>query len=386
MNILFVDDELRPVKTAMKHLQDYGYSCEYSTFEEFDPDSKKFDIIVIDMIKGKAADDPQGDSGKFVINQIWGTNFCPIIIFSADPSLANLEKHPLIAKIQKGSGSHERILAATKRMALFVDAKREIIKYAGHAVKRVLQDTVPAFFSELDNERGMSEEEEQILRNKVTSVFPRIIRRRIAADFDSGYNTRKLLPYELYLFPPIGDNWLQGDIVKNPKDNSILLVLTPSCDLVRYSTGLKTHSILCAKCLPFDMQHICGFFQYSLKAKGCDKCNTCDIESVECKKKRLGTKQREEQIQFISLLNSGLIGDYYFLPALPGIIDNMLADLKNLFTFPAADINNYERLISIDSPFREKLNEAFIRIAGRIGLPDRDFEEFTLRCIPREKK
>ena len=83
------------------------------------------------------------------------------------------------------------------------------------------------------------------------------------------------------------------------------------------------------------------------------------------------------------MLNSGLVGDYYVLPALANKLDNMLADLKKLYVIPVAEMENYERVVSIDSPFREKLNEVFIRIAGRIGPPDRDFDAFASSCIPR---
>ena len=44
-------------------------------------------------------------------------------------------------------------------------------------------------------------------------------------------------------------------------------------------------------------------------------------------------------------------------------------------------MDKFERVVSIDSPFREKLNEVFIRTAGRIGPPDRDFNPFAEECI-----
>lgn len=87
------------------------------------------------------------------------------------------------------------------------------------------------------------------------------------------------------------------------------------------------------------------------------------------------------------MLNSGIVGDFYVLPALADKIGNMLADLKNLFIINVDKMNDFERVVSIDSPFREKLNEVFIRTAGRIGPPDRDFNSFAEGCInPREAK
>lgn len=380
MNILFVDDEKNFVDVAINHLKDNGYSCEYLTFENFNLENENFDIIVIDMMNGVTGD-PQGTGGKKIIAQIWESNFCPIIIYSADPGLADIEKHPLISKIQKGKDSEEKLLAATQKMQLFVEAKNSIIQHTEQAVQNILRETIPGFFDDVDNDLDVPEERKQHLADKIATVFPRVIRRRIAAEFDSGYNTEKLLPYEQYLYPALGNNWLQGDIVRNKTTGALYLVLTPSCDLEIRKGKLKTRSILCATCQPFNIEDIKDFFHYSSRVRGCRKCSECDTNSNECHSNRLVEKHKEEQQQFVSMLNSGIVGDFYVLPALADKIGNMLADLKNLFIINVDEMDKFERVVSIDSPFREKLNEVFIRTAGRIGPPDRDFNPFAEECI-----
>lgn len=382
MNVLFVDDNENSVLSAIDHLNQNGYNCIYSNFNEFYTNKNTHDIIVIDMMNGGATEDPKGTEGQKIISRIWKLNFCPIIIYSANPELADVKKHPLIAKIKKGKDSEEKLLVMTKRMCLFVDAKCNIIQNAEHTVQNILRETIPGFFDDIDNDQDASIEQEKRLTDKIKTVFPRVVRRRIAAEFDFGYNTTKLLPYEQYLYPPLGDNWLQGDIVKNKKTGLSYLVLTPSCDLERRANGnLKTRSILCATCQPFKLDDIKDFFRYSSKVRGCRKCSECDTDSNECRDNRLKEKHKEEQQQFVSMLNSGIVGDFYVLPALADKIENMLADLKKLFIINIDEMDNFERLVSIDSPFREKLNEVFVRTAGRIGPPDRDFSHFAEECI-----
>ena len=386
MKMLFVDDEENFVDVARDYLRDNGYNSQYFTFEEFDPENQQFDIIVIDMMNGGSGD-PKGTGGQRVISQIWESNFCPIIIYSADPGLADIKKHPLIAKIKKGKDSEEKLLAATRKMQLFVDAKNNIIQHTEQAVQNMLRETIPGFFDDIDNEQDVSDEQMQQLSDKIAAVFPRVVRRRIAAEFDFGYNTEKLLPYEQYLYPPLGNNWLQGDIERDKTTYALYLVLTPSCDLEQRKNGeIKTRSILCATCQPFSLEVIKDFFRYSSRVRGCRKCSECDTDSNECRKNRLKEKHEEETQQFVSMLNSGIVGDFYILPALADKIGNMLADLKKLFIINFDDMDNFERVVSIDSPFREKLNEVFIRIAGRIGPPDRDFNPFAEECIKHQEE
>jgi CTP synthase len=55
----------------------------------------------------------------------------------------------------------------------------------------------------------------------------------------------------------------------------------------------------------------------------------------------------------------------------------MLCDFKELEIINFNDLDkNFERVVSIDSPFRESLVWADIAINGRPGLPDRDYQSW----------
>ena len=60
---------------------------------------------------------------------------------------------------------------------------------------------------------------------------------------------------------------------------------------------------------------------------------------------------------------------------------DLLADLKNLSVIFPNEMDNYTRIVSIDSPFREQLSWVFVSVAGRPGMPDRDFETWASRNI-----
>ena len=80
------------------------------------------------------------------------------------------------------------------------------------------------------------------------------------------------------------------------------------------------------------------------------------------------------------------------MPACSKLLPHMAVSLRDLELLPYDDIlppgggeAKYERLASIDSPFREQLAWAYLRVGSRPGVPDRDIEtwaEDVLACDP----
>ena len=103
----------------------------------------------------------------------------------------------------------------------------------------------------------------------------------------------------------------------------------------------------------------------------------CEGIRDECAQKKKNEFEDRQVKELTSMLNNGIIGHYFLLPSLGEIIPNLLADLKNYHLIPANQMENYERIASIDSPFREQLSWVFISVAGRPGMPDRDFSTWA---------
>ena len=369
MNTLFVDDDANSIAPAMDVFRDNGETCQSLSFNEYKTSTLKPDIIVLDMMNGGAIDDPKGSFGNNIYLQIWDTSFCPIIIYSANPDLSDAPDHPFIKKIKKGAGSESEVWDAAKEFEPYLLQKKRLGDEIDTVLNKTLRDTAPAVFRP-----GHLDEDD---------IFLRVTRRRIAAEMSGGIDPQiPLRPYEQYIFPVVGDDWLQGDIIKHKTNNTFFLVLTPSCDLVKRSGKIKAGTILCAKCHPYEKSLITPF----LKAKKASDCEICKSKDCITKKPACDTQkekdfQKRKVEEFTSLLNGGVVGKYFVLPMIESIIPDMLANLKDFHLITVEQMDNYERIVSIDSPFREQLSWVFVSIAGRPGMPDRDFATWASENI-----
>ena len=74
----------------------------------------------------------------------------------------------------------------------------------------------------------------------VNSILRRAVRRLVAAQVDAGASANgKLEPWERFVIPPLGEHLLTADVLRKVNaewraEDAFRLVLTPSCDLVRW--------------------------------------------------------------------------------------------------------------------------------------------------------
>ena len=101
--------------------------------------------------------------------------------------------------------------------------------------------------------------------------------------------------------------------------------------------------------------------------------------------KRSELEEEEKLIKYKDRLKKSVLSQGYYkgiilLPCLEGRIPLMGADLRSLEFVSLDDIGIsgkvFLRIASIDSPFRELVSWAYLQIACRPGLPDRDFNEW----------
>ena len=187
----------------------------------------------------------------------------------------------------------------------------------------------------------------------------------------------RLASWEQYICPPVSDDVQLGDILRQ-KDGStddprsFSVVLTPSCDLVA-SGGRKpkVDDVLVASC--------------------CSMQDALTRVSMPLGRKVAGDPTKLENFR-IQLKKTILTQGYYQgiipLPRLEGRIPTLAADLRELRFIPITNIGSSGteqiRIASIDSPFRELVSWAYLHIACRPGLPDRDCdswgEEIVASC------
>jgi CTP synthase len=177
-----------------------------------------------------------------------------------------------------------------------------------------------------------------------------------------------LASWEQYIYPPVSKDLLLGDIIRlksrDPNDpQSFSVVLTPSCDLATgEGRAAKVEQVLVTGC--------CA------PKQGIKKTPLC----------RLKKKEELSASLASTLLTQGYHQSMVPFPSLKEKIPSMMADLRDLKLVPlrgigSADGAQYERVASLDSPFRELISWAYMHTACRPGLPDRDYNSWAKEIV-----
>lgn len=358
LRVLFIEDDPPVIDGIKKALEKQGLA-ECCVVEELDRAEEALesfapDVVVLDIFRGRVAD---GDTaGLAVLEWIWERHFCPIVVYSASPGdvADKVPQHPLICSIQKGSGGDEKVLRHIDEFTPHVKALKAVNRDVRQRLRLVLRHVASfAFAAGVPNA-------------KVNDFLVRSARRRVAAMADEALeaDATPLASWEHYVFPPLPGHLLTGDLICRkdaPKDNpsSFAVVLTPSCDLA-HGEGRKpkVSKALVAHCS--DVKIVCQEVRVEAPAK-----------------------LRERLPAFLSRGFGTLCVP---LPALPNIFPAMAVVLRNLELIELKRIGDgdefeYIRIASVDSPFREMIAWAYMQVAGRPGLPERDFGAWTEEII-----
>ncbi len=355
LKLLFIEDEPSDVEPVVKLIEREQADMQYevSGFDEAEDKIASFrpDIVILDLLVGGASPEPEPE-GLNTRDFIWNQHFCPIVIYSAMPDIHDerYESHPFVKSVQKGRDSPRKVLEALGDLLPQVEALHGAEEHIQQSFALAMRDVAPNAFRFFDDAERRND------------VILRAGRRRVAALMDDlSARGDRLASWEQYLSPPIGPNIQLGDILMKSDGEkndpaSFRLVLTPSCDLV-VSDGReqKVDNVLVAKCC-------------SMK-DGLGRTNLKDMKLSKLKDRLSGT-----------VLSQGYIEAVVPFPCLKGQIPTMVADLRDLDFIPFGDIGSSDeaflRIASIDSPFRELVSWAYLQIACRPGVPDRDFDSW----------
>ena len=354
LKLLFIEDEPDAVKPVINLInrEKADMRNEVSEFKDVEDKIASYrpDIVILDLLTGGDSADPK-PGGLNTRDFIWNEHryFCPIVVYSASPDFHDnvYEPHPFVISIQKGAGSPQEVLQALDDLRPHVEALKEAEEYVREFFFRAMREVAPyAFKAFPDNQQRI----ETIMRSG---------RRRLAALMDEPLPDGTLLAgWEQYLFPPVSVDILLSDVLRKKEGSdkdpaSFLVVLTPSCDLVR-SEGResKVSQVLVAKC--------------------CTMKNGLDLTSL----KDMGIQKLKDRLRS-AILTQGYLEAVIPFPGLEGKIPTMAANLRDLELIDIQDIGSHKpflRIASVDSPFRELVAWAYLQTACRPGLPDRNFD------------
>ena len=351
--ILFVENDNASIEDArqliVKSVADttidiVGFEEAQDRIQSFEPD-----IVILDL---EGVPDIPKFEGFEVRDFIWGSRFCPIVVYSAFAKdyKAKYEKHPLVKVVEKGSGSPKRVLSAVQELLPIVVALKEAQLQINQRFWESMKLIAPIAAETVPSPQDLAD------------VIIRSGRRRVAAMMDiSTQDEAPLASWEQYLYPPVSQDPELGDILKIASGDaddpaSFSIVLTPSCDMVS-SDGRspKVSEVLTATCISIHR----ALEKINMLGNGNDR-----------HKRRLRT----------TLLSQGFYQDVIPLPSLAGAIPAMAADLRDLRLIPLDEIGSdaaFCRVAAIDSPFRETVAWAYMQISSRPGLPERELSSWT---------
>lgn len=359
LNLLFIEDKKESIEEVLDLLDKDQFHNDVVDFDKAEDRiaSSRPDIVILDILDGDISSGlkPIGDKTfKF----IWKKHFCPVIIYSARPEHIDSKymKHPFIKSIQKGEDSEEKVLKALLELRVHVAALQESEDYVRQQFSVAMKVVAPYAFKAFDDPK------------QIYDTIKRSGRRRLAALMDESISEdTALASWEMYLCPPVGNDIMLGDILKKADGSagdpsSFRVVLTPSCDMA--TTGKrkpKVGQILVARCC-------------SMKA-GLDTTDIAsDMVADKLVKRLCGT-----------VLSQGYYKSIIPFPELKDKIPTMAANLRQLELIHIEKNGKidktFSRIASLDSPFRELVSWAYLQVAGRPGLPDRDFNKWAEEIV-----
>ncbi len=350
MRVLIIDDIEVSVKGILDACDENNWEKSRVDFEDASAALIDFnpDVVVLDWRQ----DADNIDIGGDVLDKIWDITFRPIVVFSANATVIDID-----SKLQKsnmlkiiGKGDEVPVVEFLKSMEKFVSSLELYRKEMSLALIEGLNS--------VDNLKNIDNVDE--------SSISYILSKRTSAFFDDKYISNISPSWVQYMSPPISESLTVCDIIRIydvEKDMSnagdpeeYCIVLTPSCDMVKEpGREPKISHVLCAHCYPKNNFHNMG----------------------------LHSEPTQKQITAVEkLLHDGSNRNLVALPGFSNVIPYMTADLKKIELVSLEEIasnitscndnSRYVRVASICSPFREQIVWAHLQNSCRPGVPDRD--------------
>ena len=359
MKVLIIDDDEGVRETLQATIADEvdGWDVDDQDFQNVDQALVRFrpDAIVLDLVEGDATDEVAGNDSFGEIRRNW---FCPVVVYSAHQGRENFG-HTLVEIIPKGADSDMQVVRSLQRFGAVADVIRNVHQEFDKRIRDALRDFTPLLREQTGTPANLGDD----------PVLPRAIRRLVAARIDadaSGDSTLKA--WERFVVPALGKHLLAADLLRGREADwndpeAFRLVLTPSCDLFpQGDKGPRADKILVARC------------------ERITRLGNATISPGT----QLG---RDKRNKLKPMLREGIADGLLPIPRFVNHVPSMAANLKRL-DFVAwedvkaetgdgratADDPEFVRAASTDSPFRELVVWAYLRVTGRPGAPAVDVD------------
>ncbi len=310
------------------------------------------DLLVLDVIQqGEMTPGLEEElRGIDVFEQVCATRFLPIVFLTALPNeVEHYKNPPFVHVVSKQTDDFNEELAQCILGCLnspFPRLSRELQNHIDRVSRDFMIEFVENNWNELNDNEG---------------DIAHLLMRRLGVSFDNGGNlfedtpedstsqSGKVPPIRYYIVPP-PEEFRMGDVLRLPVESggsetisNWYVIMTPSCDLAND----KADSVILAECVGMS-----AFDEYEQLIENRSK-------SARKKLARL----------LKSNPTSGQQYRYYYLPKAWKLPD-LIVDFQKILHIAYEDLEDYEKIASIDSPYAESLSQQFLSYVGRIGTPD----------------
>lgn len=317
---------------------------------------RKVDLVILDVYRGSPAD---GNRAGLPVLETWrATGFAPIILHTALPE--GLEEHasPFVHIVPKEAGNLARLKATIGQIfaTKIPQIHRATVQHLDSSFREYMWGFVQEHWDEI---KDLAQQPD----------FIRLLLRRLGLQFTHGvapliqavYSDAtpadpvetRIHPVEYYVRPPIGYDPQLGDLRRlcRDRDQALVVVVWPSCDLVHRDGRCKVDRALCAHTRPLaDFNEYTKWFSEDTPSNTIEEALTALITN----NRRQGQRER-----------------YHFLPPawdMPALV----IDFGDLEHVPVSELKAAQCVATVASPFAESISGRLVHYLGRLGTPDLD--------------
>ncbi len=349
MKILMIDDDVAICEQIKELLNDETIKGNRITLEyahEFEQGvsllkDKKFDLIILDLYKGKPSVTNKDRPGEQMLEHIKRSCFIPIIFFSGLVQPIQDLESDVVRVVRKSGGIDE----LKKEIESVFDSKlplikREIDDYLNESMRSYFWDFVQPNWGSLKKIEDDVSLGYLLIRRLANSLSKEQIIKLLK---DPKIKPDRSHPMEFYVYPPVTKEYETGDVLK--KEEAFFVLLTPSCDFVLRKGKINANNTVLAKATLLT--------------------DTDEYKSF----KKNGSKDNKNNL--LNLIEDRKSDRYFFLPEIPAI-PNCVLDFQNIVVTSTDSLSQYTKIAKLDDPYAQSMLANFIRYYNRVGHEDID--------------
>lgn len=343
LKILLVEDKKDDIEVYESSMRKYQaeYDIEVETCvaqsisEAFTLLDNSYDGAIIDLKL-----EEEGDEGNQVIQQIHENFRIPIIVFSGTPDHFNSDKMYILDICKKGEKSYEDLVSQLYNvyqtgLTKIMSGRGVIEQTMDKIFWKNLHSKIPIW--ETYASKGQNTEK-ALLRYTINHLL------ELLDDEEDIY-----FPEEMYLSPPIVEQYQTGTILREKSSKKLYIILSPACDLVLHSGSCKTDRIL-----------LC-------------EINNRNMSFVKSSKKNLAKPDKKDQAidRLSKLTNNTFTLYYHYLPPVE-FFEGGFINFRHVESYKMKDlVSQFEmEKIQISAQFIKDIIARYSAYYARQGQPD----------------